>query len=292
MESLLQQELSHECQALQKQPFDRCSQTGADATGVALAGDETMWSGFAERADTEGWPAARLLSTLAELELAERDRIGALNATSKKPGWCPVKRSPASTSMWCRSSPNPKSWHWRPADVWLNNGHNLLMFGPPGTGKSHLSSAIGLALVENGYRVLFTRTTDLVQRLQRARRELTLENLLARLDRYHLLILDDFAYVSKDQAETSVLFELISVRYERRSILITANQPFDEWHKVFPDQSTAVAAVDRLVHHATILEMNVESYRRRHAVQQARNKPARSSKRATAKKAQPKSVQD
>ena len=125
-----------------------------------------------------------------------------------------------------------------------------------------------------------------------ARRELTLENLLARLDRYHLLILDDFAYVSKDQAETSVLFELISVRYERRSILITANQPFDEWHKVFPDQSTAVAAVDRLVHHATILEMNVESYRRRHAVQQARNKPARSSKRATAKKAQPKSVQD
>ena len=107
-----------------------------------------------------------------------------------------------------------------------------------------------------------------------------------------MLILDDFAYVSKDQAETSVLFELISVRYERRSILITANQPFDEWHKVFPDQSTAVAAVDRLVHHATILEMNVESYRRRHAVQQARNKPARSSKRATAKKAQPKSVQD
>ena len=123
-------------------------------------------------------------------------------------------------------------------DVWLNNGHNLLMFGPPGTGKSHLSSAIGLALVENGYRVLFTRTTDLVQRLQRARRELTLENLLARLDRYHLLILDDFAYVSKDQMETSVLFELISVRYERRSILITANQPFDQWHKVFPTPAT------------------------------------------------------
>ena len=146
-------------------------------------------------------------------------------------------------------------------DVWLNNAHNLLMFGPPGTRKSHLSSAIGLALVESGYRVLFTRTTDLVQRLQLACRELTLENLLARLDRYHLLILDDFAYVSKDQAETSVLFELISVRYERRSILITANQPFDEWHKVFPDQSTAVVAVDRLVHHATILEMNVESYR-------------------------------
>ena len=88
---------------------------------------------------------------------------------------------------------------------------------PPGAGKSHLASAIGLALVENGYRVLFTRTTDLVQRLQVARRELALESQLARLDRYHLLILDDLAYVQKDQAETSVLFELISARYERRS---------------------------------------------------------------------------
>ena len=113
--------------------------------------------------------------------------------------------------------------------------------------------------MESGYRVLFTRTTDLVQRLQVARRDLTLENLLAKLDRYHLVILDDFAYVRKDQAETSVLFELISVRYERRSLLITANQPFGEWHKVFPDETTAVAAVDRLVHRATILEMNVES---------------------------------
>ena len=112
---------------------------------------------------------------------------------------------------------------------------------PPGAGKSHLASAIGLALVENGYRVFFTRTTDLVQRMQVARRELALESLLARLDRYHLLILDDLAYVQKDQAETSVLFELISARYERRSLLITANQPFGDWDRVFPDETTAVA---------------------------------------------------
>ena len=151
-------------------------------------------------------------------------------------------------------------------DAWLDQGANCLIFGPPGVGKSHLASAIGLALVENGYRVLFTRTTDLVQRMQVARRELALEALLARLDRYHLLILDDIAYVQKDQAETSVLFELISARYERRSLLITANQPFGEWNRVFPDETTAVAAVDRLVHHATILEMNVESYRRREAL--------------------------
>jgi hypothetical protein len=100
-------------------------------------------------------------------------------------------------------------------DSWLEKGANLLLFGPPGGGKSHLAAAIGLALVENGWRVLFMRTSDLVQRLQIARRELALESALAKLDKYHLLILDDIVYVSKDQAETSVLFELIGSRYER-----------------------------------------------------------------------------
>jgi DNA replication protein DnaC len=107
--------------------------------------------------------------------------------------------------------------------------------------------------------VLFTRTSDLVQRLQIARRELALEGRNRKLDKYHLLICDDIAYVSKDQAETSVLFELIGNRYERRSMLITSNQSFGEWGKVFPDQAITLAAIDRLVHHATILEMNVES---------------------------------
>jgi hypothetical protein len=104
----------------------------------------------------------------------------------------------------------------------------------PGAGKSHLAAAIGLALVENGRRVLFMRTGELVQRLQIARRELGLESAIAKLDKYHLLILDDIAYVGKDQAETGVLFELIGSRYERRSLLITANQLFGEWGKVFP----------------------------------------------------------
>ena len=173
----------------------------------------------------------------------------------------------------------------RPATHGSTKAVCCLIFGPPGAGKSHLASAIGLALVESGYRVLFTRTTDLVQRLQVARRDLTLENLLAKLDRYHLVILDDFAYVRKDQAETSVLFELISVRYERRSLLITANQPFGEWHKVFPDETTAVAAVDRLVHRATILEMNVESDRRRAAIEESKRKRGRPASRATTKNA-------
>ena len=155
-------------------------------------------------------------------------------------------------------------------DAWLEKGANLLCFGPPGGGKSHLAAALGLALIEKGWRVLFTRTTDLVQKLQIARRDLALEAAIAKLDKYHLLILDDLAYVTKDQAETSVLFELISARYERRSMLITANQPFGEWGKIFPDQAMTLAAIDRLVHHATILEMNVDSYRRKEAIDKAR----------------------
>ncbi len=135
---------------------------------------------------------------------------------------------------------------------------------------------------KNGWRVLFTRTTDLVQKPQIARRDLGLEAAIAKLDKYHLLILDDLAYVAKDQAETSVLFELISARYERRSLLITANQPFGEWGKIFTDPAMTLAAIDRLVHHATILEMNVDSYRRKEAIDKTRG-VGRPSTRATIK---------
>ena len=139
------------------------------------------------------------------------------------------------------------------------------MFGPPGAGKSHLACALGHALVDRGWRVLFVGTSELVQRLQAARRDLRLPAELAKLDRFDLLILDDLSYVRRDQAETSVLFELIAERYERKSIAITANQAFSAWDQVFPDASMTLAAVDRLVHHSTIFEMNVDSYRRRSA---------------------------
>ena len=172
-------------------------------------------------------------------------------------------------------------------DTWLETGANLILFGPPGGGKTHLAAAIGLGLIENGWRVLFTRTPDfgigdLVQKLQVARRELALEAAIARLDKYNLIILDDLAYVTKDQPETSVLFELISARYERRSIAITANQPFGDWNRIFPDPAMTLAAVDRLVHHSTILELNVESYRRREAIDHQRG-PGRPPSRATLK---------
>ena len=112
-----------------------------------------------------------------------------------------------------------------------------------------------------------------MQRLQAARRDLALEAALARLDRFELIILDDIAYAQKDQAETSVLFELIARRYETRSLVIAANQPFSAWDRIFPDKAVTVAAIDRLVHHATILEMNVDSYRRRAAAARTTARP-------------------
>lgn len=232
-----------------------------------------IWPRFAERADKEGWPAARFLAALAEHEIAERARrrIERHLAEARLP---PGKTLDAFDFDAVPMISKAQVMALVAGDSWLEKGDNLLVFGPPGGGKSHLAAAIGLGLIENGWRVHFARTTDLVQRLQVARRELALEAAIAKLDKYHLLILDDLAYVTKDQAETSVLFELISARYERRSILITANQPFGEWNRIFPDPAMTLAAVDRLVHHATILELNVESYRRRTAVER-RKRPGR-----------------
>ncbi|EYR83818.1 IS21-like element ISRel5 family helper ATPase IstB [Shinella sp. 838] len=232
---------------------------------------KTLWPQFAEQADREGWPAARFLSAIAEHELAERAnrRIERHLAEAHLP---PGKTLDSFAFDAVPMISKAQVMAITAGDNWLAKGANILMFGPPGGGKSHLAAAIGLALIENGWRVLFTRTTDLVQKLQVARRELQLESAIDKLNKYDLLILDDLAYVTKDQAETSVLFELISARYEHRSILITANQPFGEWNRVFPDPAMTLAAVDRLVHHATIFEMNVESYRRRTALEEKRQR--------------------
>ena len=212
-----------------------------------------MWADLAARSDKEGWPAARFLSALAELEVSERARrrIERHLAEARLP--------PGKTldNFDFTAVPMLSKAHLvalASGDTWLDNGANLLLFGPPGCGKTHASAALGRALIENGYRVLFMRTTDLVQRLQASRQTLQLEQALAKLDRFDLLMLDDLTYVTKDQAETSVLFELIAARYERRSLLITANTPFGEWSRLFPDPAMTVAAIDRLVHHATICQ--------------------------------------
>ena len=238
---------------------------------LRLPGVKAFWPKLAAQSDKEGWPAARFLAALAEHEVADRSRrrierhmVEARLPAGKTLATFDFDSVPMISKAQVMALAS--------GDVWLKTGANLLLFGPPGAGKSHLSAALGLVLVENGWRVLFVRTTDLVQRLQVARRELALEAAIDKLDRYDLLILDDIAYVTKDQAETSVLFELIAARYERRSLLITANQPFGEWGRIFPDQAMTLTAIDRLVHHATILEMNVESYRRKAALDRKRGR--------------------
>ena len=236
---------------------------------LRLPAIKLMWAALAARSDKEGWPAARFLAALAEHEMADRGRrrIERHLASARLPAGKTLDTFDFNSVPMVSKA---QVMALAAGDSWLDQGANILLFGPPGGGKSHLAAALGLALVQNGRRVLFMRTTDLVQRLQVARRELGLAAAITKLDKYQLLILDDIAYVTKDQAETSVLFELIAARYERRSLIITANQPFGEWGKIFPDQAMTLAAIDRLVHHATILEMNVESYRRKAALKRKR----------------------
>ena len=159
--------------------------------------------------------------------------------------------------------------------TWVNEAQNLILIGPSGVGKTHLAAAIAYGLLEQGISVLFSSTTLLVQALQQAKAELTLKKALERLARFQLLILDDIGYVKKSDQETSVLFELIAHRYEYGSLLITANQPFGDWGDLFPDKIMAVAAIDRIVHHATIIKIEGESYRAATARQRTINLTAK-----------------
>jgi DNA replication protein DnaC len=131
---------------------------------------------------------------------------------------------------------------------------NALFFGLPGTGKTHAACGVGHALVQNGCTVFFTPTYNLVNRLLRAKRDYELEAELRRLDRFQLVILDDIGYVQQSRAEMEVLFTFLAERYERRSVMITSNLVFSEWDQVFQNPLTTAAAIDRVVHHSTIVE--------------------------------------
>jgi DNA replication protein DnaC len=221
------------------------------------------WQDLATEATEHAWTHERFLAALCSLELAERSnrRLAATLRAARLP---PGKRID-SFEFGLVPGLSRQRVEALCAGDWVQARGNCLLFGGSGTGKTHIAAAIAYGIIESGRTALFTRTNDLVQRLQAARRDLALPALLAKLDRIDCIVLDDLGYVRKDQSESSILFELIAERYEHRSLIITCDRPFADWASIFADQTMTVAAIDRLVHHATILEFGSESYRKRSA---------------------------
>lgn len=237
---------------------------------LKLSAMATLWESYAEKAITEAWNPGQYLAALCEEELNQRysRRIARYFKESK----LPVGKTLSSFDFSHLPELESGRLEAMSADPsWVNRSENLLFFGPSGTGKTHLAVAICNGLLEQGIRVRYYQATALVQELQRAREELQMEKLFARLDKYSVLVLDDIGYVRKSEAETHVLFELIAHRYESRSMIITANHPFSDWDQIFTDSMMTVAAIDRLVHHAIIIEIQAESYRKKQAM--SRNQP-------------------
>ena len=225
----------------------------------------THWEEIADQAESNHWPYAKFLAKLADLEACDKKqrRIQRYIHEAK----LPIGKTLDTFNFKEAQSVNAARIRALAENAdWVNKASNLVIFGPSGVGKTHLAAAITYKLIEQGIRALFTSTTALVQKLQLAYQECRLPEMLARLSRYPLLVLDDIGYVKKSEHETSVLFELIADRYESSSIIITSNQSFGDWDKIFPDGVTAVAAIDRLVHHSTIINITDESYRKRKSV--------------------------
>jgi len=152
----------------------------------------------------------------------------------------------------------------------VDRRENVLAFGNPGSGKTHLLSALGQELIRRGRRVAFSTCGRLVQDLLRAKKDLRLSRAIKKLAYYEALVIDDIGYVQQSREEMEVLFTLLAERYERGSVLITSNLPFSKWEAIFKDPMTTASAIDRLVHHSVILELNISSYR----IEQAKKKKA------------------
>lgn len=230
----------------------------------------TYYAGLAEQAAQGGWSHVQYLDELAAVEAAERAerRIVRLLTNSKLP-----RDKTLATLELGRLPRSVRTQLTRLAEgQFLEGATNLCVFGHPGTGKTHVVSALGHELVRQGHSVLFTPVSSLVERLLEAKRDLRLTRELRRLDRIECLVLDDIGYVQHDRAEMEVLFALLAERYERRSVMITSNLVFSQWDRIFKDPMTTAAAIDRVVHHSVILELNVASYRAEAAQKRTRSK--------------------
>ena len=223
-----------------------------------------VWQELLAQAEDEQWSHTRYLTALCEHEANEREsrRIARYIRESA----LPASKSLASFDFKAEMLPyQGRIEALASSSDWVERAENLLLFGPSGVGKTHMAAAIGHGLIEQGIRVRHFSAVNLVQMLQQARNELRLDDALHKLDKYAVIILDDIGYVRKSEAETHVLFELISYRYEAGSMIVTSNQPFSQWEHIFFDSAMTVAAVDRLVHHSIIIDIQAESFRKRYA---------------------------
>ena len=225
----------------------------------------------ARKAETQGVAHTAYLRHLVELELSAR-RGRRIERLQKASG-LPSEKTLATLKL--EKLPT-KVRHQLPAlceGGFVERAENVLAFGLPGRGKTHLACAVGHELVKRGYTVLFTSAVLLVQRLLIAKKELRLEPELKRLDAFDAVILDDIGYVQQNREEMEVLFTFLAERYERRSVLITSNLVFSQWDRIFKDPMTTAAAIDRVVHHSVILEMNGRSVRGQEAEEREAARP-------------------
>jgi DNA replication protein DnaC len=227
---------------------------------------------IAAKAMREGWTFGRYLQHLAELEVEER-RVRRIDRALRDSD-LPSEKTLATLDRGRLPQKVAKQLPSLCDGGFIERGENLLVFGLPGRGKTHVVAAIGHELIRRGYRVLFTPTFALVQTLLAAKRDLRLERELASLDTYHAVILDDIGYVQQSRDEMEVLFTFLAERYERKSVLITSNLVFSDWIRIFKDPMTTAAAIDRLIHHAVIIEMTGPSIRNQEAQKRGDTTPA------------------